>query len=332
MVKISDILPEDTIKTLLNSNNKAIIYHTKKDLLNEKVETTDYLWKLPEFEKIINKQQEDGTWKYNGMKMVPYPKHHYPLVATLKKLMELDERYKFNNNHPACSKTAEFIFSVQTDEGDIRGMIGNQYATYYTGLFLYLLIKIGYEKDKRVEKGLEWLLSIRQDDGGWTIPILTHEYDKATQYNLTSQNVPPVKPDRTKPFSQNWTNMILQAFASHKNYKELKEVKKAADMLKSSFFKKDNYSSHHSKYNWVRFAFWWPNILTALESLYKLGYTKEDKDIEIGLKWFLENQQENGLWNISNEPNKKVTINKKTNENRLWLGLRICRLLKAYYE
>ena len=75
-----------------------------------------------------------------------------------------------NINNPSVLNASEFIFSCQSKDGDIRGMIGNQYATYYTGTILYLLIKAGYENDERTIKGLEWLLSYRQNDGAWTIP------------------------------------------------------------------------------------------------------------------------------------------------------------------
>ena len=49
-------------------------------------------------------------------------------------------------------KAAEFLFSCQKEEGDIRGFLANQYATYYTGAIMALLIKAGYEDDPRIER------------------------------------------------------------------------------------------------------------------------------------------------------------------------------------
>lgn len=68
------------------------------------------------------------------------------------------ERYRFTRESMHVGKAAEYIFSFQTTEGDIRGFIGNQYATYYTGYILALLIQAGYVDDPRVEKGMQWLL------------------------------------------------------------------------------------------------------------------------------------------------------------------------------
>ena len=47
-------------------------------------------------------------------------------------------------------------------------MLANQYACYYTGAILSLLVKAGYEDDPRIEKGFQWLLSMRQKDMGWS--------------------------------------------------------------------------------------------------------------------------------------------------------------------
>ena len=127
--------------------------------------------------------------------------------------------------------------------------------------------------------------------------------------------------------------MVLRGFAEHSNYRYRPEIIKAAKLLKSRFFKKDYYNSYKSGYYWIRFGFWWPNLLTALDSLYKIGYKLDDEDISLGIRWFVTHQQKDGLWNIENNPNKKANItNKKTLERRFWLTLNICRLLKNYYK
>ena len=326
-----DELKYDPIKTLIDSQNEAIIYFIERDLQNQKVKTIDYLWNLPDVKKIFEKQQSDGSWKFKGKLIHSYPPHHYPLVATFKNFRNLVNKYELNKRNICCEKAAEYIFTCQTPKGDIRGMIGNQYATYYTGTIMSLLIKAGYNDDKRIEKGFQWLLSMRQNDGGWTIPILTQDFDGKTSYKLTSTNVKPVEPDFTKPFSHNWTDMVLRAFAAHPKYKKSKEAKIAANLLKSRFFKKDVYSSYKSETYWTRFVHWWPNILTSLESLFNLGFRRDDPDIKIGLNWFIKNQQKSGLWKVDYTPGKKEKFSQKYLDEQLWLTLRICRLLKNYY-
>jgi len=319
-------LRTDVIPTLLASENRAIAYFARRDLLEETVDSIVFIWGLEEAQKLLRRQRADGSWEKSGAKAGVFPAHHHRLVETFKRCRLLIERYEFNNNHPAIKKAAEFLFSCQTEEGDIRGFIGNQYATYYTGYILSLLIRAGYRDDDRVKKGIQWLLSMRQNDGGWTIPILTHKWDRETGYKLTSQYMEPVPPDRTKPFSHNWTDMVLRAFAAHLKYRKSEEVMAAGELLKSSFFQPDAYTSYQSPRYWTRFAFWWPNLLTALESLALLGFNADDPDIKRGLDWFIKNQQEDGLWKLESDKE----IKSRDAEERLWLGLRVYRMLKMY--
>jgi hypothetical protein len=169
---------------------------------------------------------------------------------------------------------------------------------------------------------------MRQDDGSWTIPVLTHQFDRETGYNLTSRYAAPVGPDKSKPFSHNWTDMVLRAFAAHPEYRKLPEAQAAGELLKASFFKPDAYTSYRAPRYWTRFVHWWPNLLTALESLYFLGFTRQDPDIRRGLDWFIESQQKDTLWKLESH---KVISTKDWSE-RLWLGLAVCRMLNLYYN
>jgi hypothetical protein len=316
----------DLIPILLNSPNKAIVYFTRRDLAREEVASISSVWELPEPQKILRKQQADGSWKRSGKSPAVYPPNYHSLVETFKNVRILVERYQFNIKHPFIFKAAEFLLTFQTKEGDIRGFIGNQYATYYTGYILALLVKAGYGDDPRIEKGMQWLLSMRQDDGGWTIPILTHQYSREMWLKLTSTFMEPLQPDKTQPFSHNETDMALRAFAAHPKYRRSKEAKAAGALLKTRFFQPDAYSSYQDPRYWTRFPFWWPNLLTALDSLWFLGFTKDDPDIKKGLDWFIANQQPDGLWKL--EADKP--IKPKDAEERQWLGLVVCRMLQRY--
>jgi hypothetical protein len=136
------------------------------------------------------------------------------------------------------------------------------------------------------------------EDGGWTIPLLTHKLDRATIYRLTSEYTEPLEPDRSKPFSHNWTGMVLRAFAAHPRWRHSEAAWTAGRLLKSRFFQPDSYTSYRSAGYWLRFVFpfWWSNLLTSLDSLSRIGFTREDQQIQCGLQWFIEHQQDSGLW------------------------------------
>ncbi len=228
--------------------------------------------------------------------------------------------------HPQARAAAEFLFGCQAPEGDIRGMLANQYATYYTGAILGLLVRAGYRDDARTARGLRWLLSMRQDDGGWTIPILTRYFDRATIHRLTSRRARPVEPDRSQPFSHHWTGMVLRAFAAHSGYRRSAPVRAAAVLLKSRFFKPDSYGSYRAASTWLRFEypFWCNNLVAALDSLSPLGFTADDASIGAALEWLRDHQQKDGLWKASYVPG--VRESSKTKAMRPWITLAIGRI------
>jgi hypothetical protein len=313
---------------MLSSDNAAISYFARRDLLGEDVEPIDLIWGLPAVGKLLRKQSPDGSWRHRGKRSAAYPPHHHELMETFKRFRLLVERYQLTREHPAAERAAEYIFSCQTGDGDIRGMIGNQYATYYTGAIMAHLIRAGYAEDPRIERGFEWLLSMRQDDGGWTVPILTHKLDRKTSHRLTSEEAEPLEADRSKPFSHNWTDMVLRAFAAHPRLRVSPEARGAGELLKSRFFKPDVYSSYKAASYWVRFAFWWPNLLTSLDSLSRMGFTKDDPDVRAALDWFVENQEPDGLWNLTYVEGKQAPDNEVNRERRLWLSLAVARVFK----
>jgi hypothetical protein len=319
----------NAIEALLAAKEEAIVYFTRRDLLGEAVGPIQVIWELPEPQKILRRQSADGSWAGRVKKTPVYPEEHSRLVATFKEFRKLIEQYQFTREYIPVEKAAEYLFRFQTREGDIRGFIANQYATYYTGYVLSLLIQAGYVDDVRIDKGIKWLLDMRQDDGGWTVPIATHYFDGKTMYRLTSSYAEPVEPDRTQPFSHNWTDMVLRAFAAHPVYRQSEEARAAGKLLKSCFFQPDVYSSYKTASYWTRFLFWWPNLLTAMESLSILGFTADDPDINKGLQWFIENRLEDGLWECSYGGKNGIQKNSRFIE-RAWVSLRICRMLKRF--
>jgi hypothetical protein len=317
----------DPIPALLATGDEALQYFVRRDLLDEAVGPIDRLWQLPGANKILKKQQPDGSWDRSASQK----KHkdiNYNLIETWKQFRYLIEKYGFNREDPAARSAARYLFSCQTEEGDIRGFLANQYAIYYTGAVMSLLIKAGYEDDPRIEKGFQWLLSMRQDDLGWSGPLITRDFDRETLYRLTSQFAEPVQLDRSKPFSHNWTGMVLRAFAAHSQYRKSEAARIAAKLLKSRFFQPDAYTSYQAASYWVRFQypFWWNNLIAALDSI-SLIDPSMDEPMETALDWLIDHQEQDGLWKATYVEGKEVN-NAQSRETRRWVSLAICRVLK----
>ncbi len=320
-----DSLKINPLPALLDQQDEALSYFVRRDLLGESVSGTEILWNLPEAASLVQKQLPDGSWKYPGKTLDADSGQNYFLLETYRSLRILVEMYGFKKVHPAIQKAAEFTFSCQSAEGDIRGIIGNQTMPYYHGAILELLIKAGFGNDPRIIAGLDWLLGMRQEDGGWIVPAQAVPTQLRTAQFWSGD---PVPPDRARPHAHLATGMVLRAFAAHPGYQQRQEVVAAGICLKSRFFQADKYNDRKSPSYWLKFQFpfWWTNLLTALDSLASLGFSQRDVDIHRGLTWFIDNQEEDGLWPTSYDKGEKAEAHRRR------VGLAISRVLMHYFK
>jgi len=285
------------------------------------------LWQLPSVSKILRKQQEDGSWKYHGGKSYIRSQQNYNQLETYRILGQLVELYGLTRKNPSIKKAADFLFEFQTEEGDFRGIYGNQYTPNYSAAIMELLIKAGYDEDVRIERGFSWLLSIRQNDGGWTIPFRT--IDKTDGALKEVMNKPePILPEKSKPFSHCITGVVLRAFAAHQKFRKAIEAKFAGELLKSRFFQPDRYPDRRDVSFWTKFSFpfWFTDFISALDTLSLLGFSKEDQQIQKVLEWLSDRQHENGLWKLT------LVKGKSIEDFHLWMSLVICRIFKRFYQ
>jgi hypothetical protein len=121
-------LPRDPVPTLLAAGDEALAHFVRRDLLGEDPGPASVLWALPEPQRLLRKQQPDGSWRYPGGNPDSTTGSNYAVLETFRSLSALVEMYGFDRSHPALQAAAEYLFSHQTSEGDIRGILGNQPA------------------------------------------------------------------------------------------------------------------------------------------------------------------------------------------------------------
>ncbi len=59
-------LKADPVPSLLASGNAAICYFARRDLLGEEEQPIEVLWNIPEVERTLERQLDNGAWKYPG--------------------------------------------------------------------------------------------------------------------------------------------------------------------------------------------------------------------------------------------------------------------------
>lgn len=312
----------DPIAPLIAFKDRAVSLYAQKDLLNKPLSLQE-LWQLPEPQKILRKQKENGSWQYPGAKEHIRTQENYNQLETYRNLGVLVEMYGFTKEHAAIEHAAEYLFTFQTKEGDLRGIYGHQYSPNYTAGIAELLIKAGYGQDKRIKKVFEWLTSIRQSDGGWAIPLRTRN----SNLKVISSSAETIQPDAAKPFSHMVTGVVLRAFAAHSSYKKSAVAKEAGWLLLSALFKKDNYADRAGQEYWMQFTFpfWFTDLISALDSLSQLGFSSQEPEIEKALHWLVAQQKKNGMWDL------RITKGQNKDVTQAWLVLAICRIFKRFY-
>jgi hypothetical protein len=316
-----DCLRINPLGAILQTQNPALKWFVARDLMDEPESPKQLIWELHEPQKILRRQLPDGSWRYPGKGSNNRLGTNNFLLETFRNLRILVEKYAFSLEHAQMRMAFDYIYSCQTPEGDIRGILSNQYMPYYMGAILALASKAGDMQNAHVRKGLDWLLGMRQDDGAWFIPLQAY---KITYLNQVAHN-DPIPPDRKLPSSHLATGMVLRAFGEHDQYRKRMEVRAAGQVLKSRFLKPDAYPDHQDIKYWTKFQFpfWWTDLLSAMDLLQKIGFGRTDKDIQRGMEWFIQNQGPDGLW--------KATYEKRA-EMDLWVSLAVCRVLKRFQE
>jgi len=310
----------DPIKPLLSTENEQIIYFTNRDLINKPVGTIEALWDLKIPKQILRKQQADGSWKYPGK--TAWYTTDYNQLETYRQLGFLVQMFGFNRSHPAIEKTAEYFFTKQSEKGDFRGIYAAQYSPNYTAAIAELLVLAGYGDDSRIQKVFNWLIEIRQNDGGWALPFRTRRNNLEVILSQTT-----IEPDKSKPFSHLVTGIVLRAFVAHPKYAKSKEARVAGKLLASRFFQKDVYTDLKSPSAWETFSypFWNTDLISSLNILTKLGFNKDNRQIKMAVEWLLDKQNSIGLFDIHKNHDRY-------HDQDLWLTLAICRGVQSLME
>ena len=315
-----DVLEHDPLIPLLDSGNRAIIWQVDRYILDRSSCPAEELWELREPKRLMRRQGPDGRWRYPATDGRIRSRDDYDQLQTYKTLLDLIHKYRMDRRDIAISRAAEFLFSFQRKEGDLRGLYANQYTPNYTAAIMEVLICAGYGDDPRIQRGFDWLLSIRQEDGGWAIPFRTRGRDLSVSFEEES---PTLDGDRSRPFSHLITGIVLRAFASHPLRRSEPGVIEAGEMLASRMFNRDAYPDRADPIYWekIQFPYQWTDVLSVLDTLSLLGFAPDHPDVARGIDWLIDDQGKDGLWRSRYGGKNRL-------EKDLWVTLAVSRVLR----
>jgi len=314
----------DPTPMLVSSANTAIAFFARRDLLGVATGPVSDLWDLPQARRIVAKQIPDGRWRYPCGKSSVRSRQNYDQLETFRQVGILVEEFGMTREHAAIERAAEFLFSFQTDEGDFRGIYGNQYATTYVGAITELLVKAGYTRDPRITRAFRWFRSVRQNDGGWAIPVRTVGIP-FPEFVDVKRHPHAIRPDPSKPSSHLVTGMVLRAFAADPRRGRSSQARRAGNLLASRLYRKDHYSDRGDTSYWdrVSFPFWFTDIVSALDTLSRLHESAQHPHVRAAIERLANTQRQDGTFELR-------LMRGKDKDLPDWICLSISRSLKRW--
>lgn len=289
----TDELRADPLPPLL-AGGEALAFAASADLLDKGGDVKS-LWELNPVVRTLQRQRPDGSWAYPSTRSRTHT--DYDCLATYEALLPLVYQYRLDSRHPQIVDAADYLLGSQTDEGDLRGIYGTQYSPSYTAAIVAALLDARCV-DSRIVRSLDWLLAMRQDDGGWAIPWRTHPRSEVSSFAQAIALPEPLGLDRSKPSSHLITGVVLRALAASEDHRHLPQTRRAAEFLATRFFKADTYPDRRAAVYWekLRFPFEWTDVASALDSMLRIGIDRRQSAVARALVWLSGRQGEDGLW------------------------------------
>jgi len=297
------------IPLLLADRSACLRWLVLRNLLNRPDDDPEMLELVPFRENdhmvspVLAAQEPDGAWSRGDLQWQGGKRR-----VTMLALMRLGF-LAFDLQHPAVRAGAEYLFSLQQNDGswDIPGQSqetdtreGYSMIPLQTALPLRALAMCGYAEDPRAERAFEWLLDKRLPDGAWPTGVAGGDYGYVAGY-------------RKMPHSR-WgcrsnTTGALQCLAYHPTRCQGPETQKALDMLLG----RETRESHTLGYEVVRltgaeptrgfFTFYARFYLgQILDLCWRIGATLEDARVDEIVTFVNSLQGEYGLWNVNGHP------------------------------
>jgi hypothetical protein len=285
-------LASDPIPRLLREGSPSVLARVRRDLIDDsEAPTADEIAGYPEVKALLRKLEKDGSYAAKaGDKELGGPKFAKCLATfrSLDRLADLGLRVEDKSKTAdPLKKMAHFILDSQDSDGGIGDLVlaenpkgrGKVVAVHFQGWALSALCRAGFENDARVEKGFKFLLSLRQDDGGWAWRGVRTD-------------------SAARPSSHLITGMVLRAFASSKERRTSREARRAAELLATRFLQPDRYEDRKAPSYWEILSEprFYTDVLDALDTITSIGLGKENSGVRTAEAYLRSRQAKDGLW------------------------------------
>jgi hypothetical protein len=325
-------LASDPIPRLLREGSPSVLARIRRDLIDDsEAPGLSEVWAYPEVKSVVKKVDKNGSYAAKAPdKALGGPKFAAALATlrTIDRLADLGVRLEEGDKSPPeLSKSVDFLLDSQEPDGGIADLALAETPKGRAKM-------VGLEGDRRVERGLQYLLERRQDDGGWAWRGVRTD-------------------SAARPSSHLVTGMVLRAFSSAAARRGSREARRAAELLATRFLQPDRYPDRKAPGYWELLTEprFYTDVLDALDTVTAIGLGKENSGVRTAEAYLRSRQSGDGLWHPGPPPNKadslgiaapppakghvkdgkaagKDRADSKETEAAIWLTLRVLVVLR----
>ncbi len=336
MVKKSEPLsPVPVLDWLLEPENPSVRYYTLRDLQPQPGHSLDL--RAPGLQsareaimsqglvpRILEKQNPDGSWA------IPenfYTQKYTGTVWTLLLLAELGA----DPDHVQVQKACEFILghSQNPDSGGFSfaesarngGGLASGVIPCLTGNMTYSLIKLGYLDDLRVQRAINWIVSVQRADDGDSGKPAGEIYQRFyTCWGAHSCHMGVAKALKA----------LAAIPADHRTPEIQAKISELAEyFLIHHLYKKSHNLSEISRPGWLRLGFplmYQTDILELLEIFADLNL--RDPRLGDAIDKLQKKRLPDGRWNLENTFNGRMNVRiEQKGEPSKWITQKALKVL-----
>jgi len=322
----------DTIGWLLEKDNPSVRYLTLTGLLGRPQRNADVLEAKSALmtsgiiPKILAKQRPEGYWldRENFYIKAKYRGTVWQIILLAELGADGNDRRirsacEYLLKHSQNKKTGGFAYrSSPSGDGDKDAII-----PCLTGNLTWSLIKLGYGKDPRIKKALDWITRYQRFDDGEAVPPSGWPYRLEKCWGRHTCMMGIVK-----------SLKALSELAPGKRPAGAQTtIRKAADfLLKHHLFMRSHNPNVIANSDWICLGFplfWMTDILELLWLLVKNGI--RDGRMDAAVELCFSKQDQDGRWPLEKTFNGRMVTNIEAKDlPSKWVTWRAWQALQAY--